>query len=156
DKPDTPERRPAGADRQESAKPTVPDKLPERSVTGRILGPRGEAVKDSRVHLCARHGDRPLAEVAVAADGRFRLTFDPERLLGDEDAEAWRDGRLIATAPGYGPVWVRLGDVVHAGWEARLAGDEVVEGTLTTLEGKPAAGVEITLPRLEAWPTAEK
>jgi RNA polymerase sigma factor (sigma-70 family) len=137
-----------------SAAPAPPEGRAARSVTGRILGPGGEAVKGSRVFLCPRHRDEVLAEAAVAADGTFRLTFDPGRLASDEDGQGWQDGRLLAAAPGHGPVWARLGDVAHAGWEARLArGGVAVEGTLTTLEGTPVAGAEISLSSLRTWPS---
>jgi RNA polymerase sigma factor (sigma-70 family) len=146
-----PDRPPAAA-KGEGAKPAPPEKRPGRTVTGRVLGPKGEPVKGARVFLCPRYQSRVVAEVAVAADGTFRLAFDPGRLVRAEDQASWSDGRLLASAPGFGPVWTRLGDVAHAGWQARLVVDQAIEGTLTTLEGKPVAGAEITLSSLQAWP----
>ena len=52
-------------------------------MTGRVVGPDGEVVKGTRIHLCARGKDGALVEVAAAADGSFRLPFDPDRLAGD-------------------------------------------------------------------------
>src|SRR5262249_16323715 len=92
----------------------------------------------------------------IAADGSFRLKFDPGLFPSEED-EAWRDGRLIATAPGFGPVWARVGDVAHAGWKGQLVTDDMtVEGTLTTLEGKPVPGAEIPLFSPQDWGSAQK
>jgi RNA polymerase sigma factor (sigma-70 family) len=150
--------RPAPAETpKRSAAKAVPEKRSERTVTGRVLGPKDQAVKGCQVFLYPRSGGKVLAEAAVAADGTFRLKFDPERFPGAEEDEAWRTGRLIATAPGFGPVWASLGDVVHAGWKGQLATDDIaVEGTLTTLEGKPVAGAEITVFSLQGWGSAQK
>jgi RNA polymerase sigma factor (sigma-70 family) len=141
------------AESRPKAKAPVEKKRAPRTVTGVVLGPDGRPVKGCRVYLCPRFKDKEVARAEVAADGTFRLSFDTGELPGDEE-EAWRDGRLIATAPGHGPAWARLGDVAHAGWKARLASDQVVEGRLTTLEGKPVAGASIVLGSLEDWSAA--
>src|SRR5262249_3633599 len=144
------------ATKKASANPAAPQKPAERVVTGRVLGPKGEVVKGTRVFLCPRDKGSPVAEVRVAADGSFRLPFETGRVPGGEARPTWPGGQLLAPAPGLGRVWTGLGDVTKAGWQARLVPAGVaVEGTLTTLEGKPLAGAEVTLVSLQEWEPAK-
>src|SRR4029077_2245427 len=98
---------------------------------------------------------RPVAEAAVAADGSFRIAFDPDRASGWIGTdESWRTAGLIAVADGFGPAWVQVGEVMQSGWQARVIADDVpIEGTIRTLEGRPVAGVEVSVNFIRAWTT---
>ena len=72
----------------------------------------------------------------TGADGRF--TFAPET-----------DGQAIATAPGFG-----LGHLSKDQQIRLTVGDQPINGRLVDLEGRPVAGVKVTLDQL--WlPAAE-
>jgi RNA polymerase sigma factor (sigma-70 family) len=135
------------------AKPASDDRT-VRTLRGHVLGPDGKPVATAKVYLVARSGgNKAVVNGAVQRDGSFSLTFDTEKLPGLlEVDEPWRDAVLIAVADGLGPAWIRVRDLAVSPWNARLATDLPIEGTLRDLEGKPAAGIEVSIGSIRDWP----
>jgi RNA polymerase sigma factor (sigma-70 family) len=108
---------------------------------GRVLDPDGKPVPGARLYV-THHDDKltgapkPLAVTGTA--GRFRFTVP----AASED-----EGKpsLFAAADGFGPAWVvwpaPTGEIT-----LRLAKDDVaVTGRILNLEGRPVAGVRVTV-----------
>jgi hypothetical protein len=124
-----------------------------RTVTGTVHGPDGKPAAGANVYFVPdSDSKKPLAEATTAADGSFRLTFDPAKLppRGDDEAP-WRRAGLIAVADGFGPALAQVGDVPRDGWRARLVEDLPVEGIIRNLEGRPVAGVEVSVSHFQGW-----
>ena len=68
----------------------------------------------------------------TGSDGRFELRFETSELA----AEA----RLIATAPGFGLGYPGKDEQIRL-----TAGDLPIDGRLVDLEGRPVAGVKVSL-----------
>jgi RNA polymerase sigma factor (sigma-70 family) len=141
---------------------------------GRVLGPNGKPVTGAKLYLTRNSfkskadmpyiakafmggphtyfwtdgpAERPEPPVRATAgpDGRFRFTARRGE-LGDGAV-------LAALAPGFGPDWVELlSPALGEEVTLRLVTDDVpVEGRILDLEAQPAAGVSITVLRLEKW-----
>jgi RNA polymerase sigma factor (sigma-70 family) len=154
--PSAPAARPADSLPAANADPVPAE---ERTISGTVTGPDGQPVPGAKVYLIPRtNREKPAAETIAAADGSFRLAFDPERVAGWVGAdESWRDAGLIAVADGFGPAWTRVGDVTQSRWQARLLVDDVpIEGTIRNLEGRPVAGVEVSVSFIRDWDLPEQ
>ena len=64
-----------------------------------------------------------------------------------ESPDRWKDARLVASAPGFGPAWVREGSIARDVTEEmplRLVRDDSpINGRLVDLEGRPVAGATV-------------
>jgi beta-lactamase regulating signal transducer with metallopeptidase domain len=117
----------------------------EKSIRGQVVGSDGKPVAGAtvvtwRVRLAQNGiGDDATARTLTGlerqitgADGRYEFSFETPELAAA--------ARLIATAPGFG-----LGHL-HKEHQIRLtAGDLPIEGRLVDLEGRPIAGVKVSL-----------
>ena len=129
---------------------------------GRVLDPDGQPHPGARLWLAFQGNDwtwstrLPQVRATAGRDGRFDMTVsdnDPEVSRALRMTSGMPDGfgaiHIVATAEGFGPAWTSLagarGDV-----ELRLVKDDVpVEGRLVSLEGRPLAGVEVRILRVE-------
>ena len=112
----------------------------DKTIRGQVVTPDGKPMAGATV-IYARPvrtlngiGDRYAPSVkseshrvATGADGRFALSFG-------------NDGNVIATAPGFG-----LGYLLKDQTIRLTAGDVPINGRLVDLEGRPVAGVKVTL-----------
>jgi hypothetical protein len=108
-------------------------------------------------------GERQELDHAVAdAAGRFLMnceSFDLALSQGAESPDRWRDTFIVASAPGFGPAWVWVGDGASEVTEdqpLQLARDDIpITGRIVDLEGRPVAGASLRLVRLEQLGSAE-
>jgi RNA polymerase sigma factor (sigma-70 family) len=134
----------------------------KKSVTyaGRVVGPDGQPVSGASVYY-TRHYDKaksaPKANAVTDAAGRFRFTAPA---AGKADGTVTS---LYATAEGFGPAWMLTEAKPWWRWPRevdkegaftlRLAKDDVpVTGRIVNLEGKPVAGVTITVTGIKSPP----
>jgi RNA polymerase sigma factor (sigma-70 family) len=127
-----------------AARPRDPDTL---VVKGKVLGPDGKPFAGAKLWL----GGRTLG--ASGADGSFSFKLSRSKL--DENTVAkdcWTWTPLVATAKGYGPAWLEMGQHDMAGnLTLKLAkGDVPVTGRILDLEGRPVAGATVRVVRLNA------
>ncbi len=114
----------------------------EVTITGRVVGPDGEAIEGAAVG--ARYygaTDMDWARATSAADGRFTLQFDPRQPFDEYQVVALADGFAVGYA------------MVQGGGEAEIAlppQAEPITGTVLGDAGEPIAGAEVTLTWLRA------
>ncbi len=111
-------------------------------VRGRVVGPDGRTVPVATLQTAyLDSGDRP--EAASGPDGRFLLKIPRSGImLNGYDEFPW----VVATAPGFGPGWVRgaIKAAVTGELTVRLLEDgPPIEGRLVDLEGRPVAGAQV-------------
>lgn len=131
------------------------------TVRGRVRGPDGSLPKGTRVYVGINdwggddRGLRIADPIAAELDdaGRFELSFlardlfeNPERVPGIFWQQAARAVYVVARAPGYGPAWQQgIANEDGTRIQLRLVEDLPIEGRLLTIEGAPAAGVQIRM-----------
>jgi RNA polymerase sigma factor (sigma-70 family) len=133
------------------SKPTP--RLPARSaskdqaieIKGRVLDPDGKPLADARLFLLFDAGQKKAnASIRAMTDkeGRFRFTA-----RGDELEQ---DGKVVATAKGYGPDWVELTADKKSELTLQLVPDDVpVSCRILNLEGRPVAAINVRAVSLE-------
>ncbi len=151
-----------------AAKPRPP--LPPVQISGQILGADGKPAAGAEVLVMTapwRYIDhaRPafaagyevLAQTRADREGRFQLAAPLDR-WGCPGQIAW-PLQVIGRAPGHGPAWQPVmanrvkpdrNDLVLS-----LPAEEVLHGRLIDLQGRPAAGVKLTVLRLGARASQE-
>ncbi len=109
-------------------------------IQGRVLDPDGKPKAGAKLVLLRGGKHQQLG--ATTADGRFTLTIPKEA----------KDGHLIAQADGYGIDFVDLlpGDGKKL-IEFRLVKDRAIRGCVVNTEGKPVAGVRMTVSNLGVY-----
>jgi protocatechuate 3,4-dioxygenase beta subunit len=142
---DEPKRSLAGP----QAKPVAP--APGRMfVTGRVLDPQGQPVPNARAMAYARskalgHSPSlsrmspiPIGDARANPAGQFRL--DAPRT----SSARYDTFGAVAIAPGYGAGWVELDpDAEQSNVEITLRPEQVIEGRLFDVQGRPAPGVTV-------------
>jgi hypothetical protein len=128
-------------------------------VTGRVLDPAGMPAAGARVavlsttHWETRLSRRPVVEVTSDGQGRFRLTYRKSQVSpfstggGSSGVESWKQTQIVASHPGYGLAFDRWNNTDAQGeLVLRLVEDDVpIEGRIVDLEGRPVAGVRVTV-----------
>ena len=126
-------------------------------VVGRVLDPQGNPVPGATVAASVRSKfpdasavglERPtLSEIGhadVDSSGRFRV---------DVPRTSWsRNDMLvgIAAAPGFGLGWVNMDpDAVQPAADITLEPEQVIEGRLFDVQGRPAQGVTVSVSSIE-------
>ncbi|HEY7312760.1 MAG TPA: sigma-70 family RNA polymerase sigma factor [Gemmataceae bacterium] len=127
---------------QEQKKQTI-------EIRGRVLGPDGEPVKGARLYSARLRRMFPHDDAVVAraqtdptdAKGRFRLRVNKP----GEDEYAY----LLAHAAGFGVDWINLGeDDLSSEVTLRLVKDVPITGRVVNTEGRPVAGVSVSVARI--------
>ncbi len=145
------------ASRQTPAAPKLNDTAQKPApgrmfVVGRVLDPQGKPVAGAAVMASAlprfsRPPDRVegraatvIAHAKADISGRFRL--DSPRTSSSRDDEFI----TVALAPGYGAGWVRVDpDADEPAGDISLQPEQVVQGRLLDLTGRPAQGVVVSV-----------
>ncbi len=122
------------------------------TVTGRVLDPRGRPVSDAAVMIRAtlnQPGDvnrmedmeaSPIGQSRSDGSGRFQLDAPRTSFRTHFDLIA------VAVAPGHGAGWADLNpDADRPDAEITLRPEQVIHGRLFDLNGRPAAGVRVTV-----------
>ncbi len=118
---------------------------------GKVLDPNGQPLSGASVYLELPDTKVVLHKLGTSGtDGRFRATVSRRELTKSEAADPWRLARVVATAPGYGPVWEwtpvppRPETPSADDLTLRLAWDDVpIDGRILTFEGRPVVGARI-------------
>ena len=119
---------------------------------GRVLDPEGTPFSGATIQLILSYVQGPVFHRLLESglDGRFRATVSRRELTKAETRDPWTHAMVVATAPGYGPVWEwtpvppnpesgRPDDIT-----LRLARDDVpIEGRIMTAEGRPVVDAKI-------------
>jgi hypothetical protein len=111
----------------------------ERTITGRVLGADGKSIA-AELFLLWLHGS-PESLGRTAADGTFRMTVP----LKDPGAY------LVARAAGHGIDFMMPALNTPADVTFRLPKDTPIRGRVIDTQGKPVAGVEVSVRGLSAF-----
>jgi protocatechuate 3,4-dioxygenase beta subunit len=140
---------PADAPRAEATKAKA-DNPPNGAVQvrGRVLDPDGKPIAGVRLYWPRVPKSEPLTEEDIEipqrgksdAEGRFQFEL-PRSDIKPE----WKLA-LIAAADGYGVAWT-FWEAIEGGKEPtlRLVKDQPIEGRIVNTEGKPQAGVRVSI-----------
>ena len=148
---DEPKRTPAASQPPLAAKPNGP--APGRMfVVGRVLDPKGKPVPGATVMVQAwvrrsevavgTEGPSPVVIGHTDADGSGQFRLDAPR------TSSWRNDEFmaVALAHGYGVGWAELDpDANQPEAEIRLQSEQVIQGRLFDLQGRPAQGVTVSV-----------
>jgi RNA polymerase sigma factor (sigma-70 family) len=153
---DEPKKTPAASQPPLAAKPNSP--APGRMfVVGRVLDPQGKPVPGASVMVHARvrqsrdafgPGIEGLSPVVIGhtdADGSGRFRLDAPRTSSSRNNEFV----AVALAPGYGIGWAELDpNADQPDAEIRLNPEQVIQGRLFDLHGRPAQDVTVSVWRI--------
>jgi RNA polymerase sigma factor (sigma-70 family) len=118
---------------------------------GRVLDPTGKPVGGASVYLDLPRTKVRFHKLAISgADGRFRATVSRREITKSWSPDSWRFAKVVATAPGYGPVWEwtpvppRPNTPPSDDLSFRLAWDDIpIDGRILTAEGRAVVGARI-------------
>ncbi|AMV28513.1 ECF RNA polymerase sigma factor SigE [Gemmata sp. SH-PL17] len=102
-------------------------------VKGVVLGPDDKPVPGAKLFLQAPNEMVPAPQAATNADGTFAFPLDENRYT------------VLATAPGHGIAWESVLVRPVPALTLRLMPDEPIRGKVVNLEGKPVAGVRVSV-----------
>jgi protocatechuate 3,4-dioxygenase beta subunit len=121
-------------------------------VSGLVLDAKGEPCPGAKLYLAlsTAKGLHVKERATTEQDGRFHFSMDkPERarVRGEPGtlapgARAGRHAHVLASAPGYGPTWVKLDGLTNE-LTLRLVKDAAVSGRIVDADGKPVAGARL-------------
>lgn len=146
---------PAGDTPRAQAAAKAPAEKPADAVTvrGCVLDPDGKPIQRARLYWPRVPKTEPKDEDDIEmpqrgqtdSKGRFKIELPRSDIKPD-----WNLA-LIAAADGYGMAWAEW-PAIKAGGELtlRLVKDQPIEGRVVTSEGKPVAGVRVTIDTLGA------
>jgi protocatechuate 3,4-dioxygenase beta subunit len=124
------------------------------AVRCRVLDPDNKPVAGARLYLPRRSRQRPeeredipvVQRGTTDAEGRFRLELPRKEVQSD------RPVPLLATADGFGLAWVELPKKEGPGdLTLRLVKDVPIRGRIVTTEGKPMAGIAVSVAGVMAF-----
>jgi RNA polymerase sigma factor (sigma-70 family) len=140
-------QQPAAATGTEVPKQPAGDKSDRSDLSGRVLGPDGDAVHGARVVLWPGAGKAPIARTTTDPEGRFHLRAGKQ---------ASRGATVVATAQGYASDWRVLLDDRPGEMTLRVAKDDVpIKGRVLTLEGKPVTSARVRVLGVEKNPDGD-
>jgi RNA polymerase sigma factor (sigma-70 family) len=146
--------RPPVAKPDDAARAPAPGRM---FVSGRVLDPQGKPVSGATVMVQTRlrqsgdfagTGIEGLTPVVIGhggADGSGRFRLDSLR------TSSWRNDEFmaVALAPGYGVGWAEPDpDAEQPSAEIKLSPEQVIQGRLFDLQGRPARGVKVSVSRI--------
>jgi RNA polymerase sigma factor (sigma-70 family) len=125
------------------------------TVTGRVLDPDGKPAVGASVYVhSVAEKERPILSTTTAKNGRFSLVLPRSRLVVPETQAPLRALTIVAMTKGCGPDWQEVPlDGLGREITLHLVKDDVpIQGRILSLEGKPLAGVEVSVQRIMAFP----
>jgi RNA polymerase sigma factor (sigma-70 family) len=134
---------PAGTEVKESA-----------TYSGRVLDPEGKPVVGAKLYLLYfTPKELPIPVRSTSdKDGRFRFTVARKDFDQSSSARPWDEAIVVATAKGYGlglPEMRLRMPVLTTDWKLQLSKDDVpITGRIIDLQGKPIAGVSVSIHEL--------
>jgi len=155
ERPDRDSRRPvadAGPDTINRTRPAAPFALPEDLqrfiVEGRVVTHTGAPIENARVQFVGEHGLRGVSGVGFS-DGAGHYRFVAYRAGTGRSASEDRAGTVIATTPDGGTASVREAvipsDPAVRMPDVEIGGGGVIEGLVSTPDGRAAPGVQVSL-----------
>jgi len=144
------------ADEQARAKPQEDDK-DALSYGGRVVDPDGKPIAGAKLYLLYYTPKELPVPVRGTSDpeGRFRFTVKKAEFDTGDSGEPWQAAMAVALADDYGlgvaPMelgkkWDPANQTLHL-----VKDDKPVSGRIVDLQGKPIAGVSVTVAGLH-WP----
>ncbi len=124
----------------------------ETTVNGVVLDPAGKALPGARVYVrsaITEAADEPHTSTVTDANGRFQLSFRWPQL--DERIQARPDMLVVAVADGYAADWEYLKDETPQDFTLRLRDEQALVGRIINAEGKPLAGVELSVKEIARY-----
>ena len=103
-------------------------------VKGVVLGPDDKPVPEAKLFLIRWGRSVPAPQTVAGKDGTFAFELEENRA-----------DSVIATAPGCGIGWAHLYQPAASALTIRLTTDEPITGKVVNLEGKPVAGVTVSV-----------
>jgi RNA polymerase sigma factor (sigma-70 family) len=134
----------AKEDNKPKIAPTRPDAARTVEIQGRVLAPDGKPRAGAKLALFCRDGVRQVG--VTAADGRFAVAV-PKQMKGE-----WPPA-LLAHNGDAGLDFISLAGIDAAKpIELRLVKDQAIRGRVVNTEGKPIAGVRVSVSSIEVFP----
>ncbi len=141
---------------QPPAVPAVKEDQKSKTFAGQVLDPDGKPIAGAKLYvLYYTSKELPIPVRATSdKDGRFRFAVAKNDFDRSIAARPWDEALVVAMADGYGAgVPAFLSEKPATDWTLRLAKDDVpITGRIIDLQGKPIAGVTISVHGL-FWPT---
>lgn len=110
---------------------------------GNVLDPQGQPVADAEVIVVTVTG-RLAGQSDTDDQGNFTMEFSKSSVESSPSAADWRQACVVAKAPGYGPGWIRIGELETIDKPTlQLVQDLPIRGRILDLEGRPIAGAEV-------------
>ncbi len=111
-------------------------------VSGRVVDPDGGPLEGD-VKVIGLSGEAVVA-TRSDAQGRFELAFRPaeiKRPLGRD----WKESSLVASAEGFGPAWIRLGETLRdRNPTLKLVRDDIpIRAQIVDMDGRPVEGAKL-------------
>jgi RNA polymerase sigma factor (sigma-70 family) len=146
--------------RPEDPKPDVAAQAkpePGETITyhGRVLGPDGQPVAGAAIRMVTNvpqsEAASPIEPRATSAkDGTFRFEVPRDDFGPEFGSGTSKSLRVVASAPGFGVGWATQASAGEAGDLAiRLAEDCPITGRILDLEGRPVAGADVRVSRID-------
>jgi RNA polymerase sigma factor (sigma-70 family) len=133
-----------------AAQPSAPKEGTEINISGRVLGPNGQPMRDAKLYLTHAGGyfQEPHTSphrATTDADGCFAFRVAKTE-FGD------RATVLSASAKGYGVDWMQLPpDASRTNLTLRLVADDVpITGQIIDLQGQPVPGATVRVVQINA------
>lgn len=146
-----PDDKPKSLSAQRQAAKTV-------EIQGRVLDPDGKPAVGARVYVQSMvENEGATLSTTTAKDGHFSLVLPRSQLIVPQTKVPRQTITIVATAKDWGLDWreVPLGDLGNE-VTLRLVKDDVpIQGRLLSLEGKPLAGVQLSVHAIEAFPKVD-
>ncbi|HJZ94231.1 MAG TPA: sigma factor-like helix-turn-helix DNA-binding protein, partial [Gemmataceae bacterium] len=123
-----------------AARPAVEQAI---TVHGKVVDPDGKPVAGAKFAVIDDEAGAPVPKVSSAPDGRF--TFE----LSRPEGIVRNPRQVVASAPGFGLEWLsepREDAVI------KLVPDQPIIGKVIDLQGKPVAGVTVSVHNIHAGP----
>ncbi len=141
---------PPAAEKAKSQRPAVPAAKQDqqsKAFAGRVLDPDGKPIAGAKLYLLYYTPKKLPIPVRAASDkdGRFRFTAAKKEFDQSASARPWDEALVVAMADGYG-VGVPTFQDKPTHLTLRLAKDDVpITGRILDLQGKPVAGVTVSI-----------